>query len=217
MEADVLSEKERERRNALLRRVWEKEAPGYDKRFAWAERHLLGADNRSWVCSRARGRVLDVATGTGLNLPYFTDATKVVGVDLSPAMIQVARQRATGLKYNVDLLEADAQCLPFEAESFDSAVCTYSLCNIPDLRRALAEMYRVLRPGGGLLLVDHVRSSLMPIYWIQRLIEVFSAQRMGEYMTRRPIEHLKRHNFDICENERFRAGIVERVHAFKRS
>jgi SAM-dependent methyltransferase len=141
-----------------LKRKWEKEAPTYDRRMGFFER-VLFEDGREWVCSRASGEVLEVAVGTGRNFPFYPAGVRLTGIDLSPAMLEIARKRAGELGLNADLRESDAQELPFPDASFDTVVCTLSLCNIPDDRRAIAEMKRVLRPGGILLLLDHVSTS----------------------------------------------------------
>jgi ubiquinone/menaquinone biosynthesis C-methylase UbiE len=211
----ALSATEQTEQNARRRRAWDKQAGRYDKQIGWWERRLLGQDNRAWAGERARGDVLDVAAGTGLNLPFYAADLKVTGVDLSPAMLDIARQRAADLGRDVDLREGDAHHLPFEDESFDTVVCTLSLCNIPDLDQATSEMRRVLRPGGRLVLVDHVRSSVKPIYWLQKGMEVVSVRVDGDRMTRRPADAVEQLGFDIVERERFRWGIVERLVAVK--
>lgn len=211
-----LSASEREKQNARRRRAWDKQAPRYDKQIGWFERHLFGEDNRTWACSRAQGDVLEVAVGTGLNLSAFGPDVRVTGIDLSPAMLDIARRRAAELGKPVDVREGDAHNLPFADESFDSVVCTFSLCNIPDLPQAVSEMKRVLRPGGRLILVDHVRSTSHPVLWIQKLIEFFSVRIDGDHMTRRPAAHVREVGFEIKEQERFRlGGIVERLLAVK--
>jgi len=123
----------------------------------------------------------------------------------------VARRRAEELGSGVELREGDAHHLPFPDASFDSVVCTFSLCNIPDQRKAIGEMRRVLRPGGRLVLVDHVRSSSTPVYWLQRAVEVLSVRIDGDHMTRRPAAILDELGFQVVERDRFRMGIVERL------
>lgn len=210
-----LSASEQGEQNDRRRRAWDKQASRYDKQIGWWERWLLGRDNRAWACERALGDVLEVAVGTGLNIPLYDAELKVTGVDLSPAMLDVARKRAADLDRNVDLREGDAHGLMFDDEGFDTVLCTFSLCNIPDLHQALSEMRRVLRPGGRLVLVDHVRSSVRPIRWLQRGIEVVSVRIDGDYMTRRPAEVVEVLGFEVVERDRFRWGIVERLVATK--
>jgi ubiquinone/menaquinone biosynthesis C-methylase UbiE len=211
----MLSSEDRRRRNDRLRRLWDKQAGRYDKSMRWFERHVLGEDHRPWVCSRANGSVLEVAIGTGLNLPYYRSDIQLTGLDFSPAMLNIARKRADEIGRVVELHEGDAHDLPYEDEAFDSVVCTFSLCNIPDLDRAVAEMKRVLKARGVLLLVDHIGSSVKPIYWVQQAIQVLSVPLQGEYLTRRPLEHVTGYGFEVSERQRFRWGIVERVRASK--
>ena len=176
---------------------------------------MFGEDNRPWACSRAEGKVLEVAVGTGLNLPFYDAGLSVVGIDLSPDMLAIARRRALDAGRDVDLREGDAHELAFDDGSFDTVVCTFSLCNIPDTDRALGEMHRVLRPGGRLILVDHIRSSVRPILWLQKVAELLTVRMDGDYLTRRPSLNAERQGFEIAERERFARGVVERLVATK--
>ncbi|MEX2556481.1 MAG: methyltransferase domain-containing protein [Actinomycetota bacterium] len=210
------TEEDRENQNARRRRVWDKKAPGYDKEIGWFERHVLGLDNRSWACARAQGQVLEVAVGTGLNIPLYHPDVRLSAIDLSSGMLEIARQRVAALVRPVNLCQADAHELPFADEAFDSVVCTFSLCNIPDIARAVAEMYRVLKPGGRLVLVDHIRSANILVYAIQKAIEFLSVRIDGDHMTRRPLDQVRAQGFEILEDERYRlGGIIERLVARK--
>ena len=186
--------------------------------MGFIERRILGPTHRSWACSQTTGKTLEVAIGTGLNIASYPPGVELVGLDLSPEMLALARQRAEELGRDVDLRVGDAHALPFDAGTFDAVVCTYSLCNIPDPRSAVAEMKRVLRPGGRLLLVDHIGSDRRPILWIQKAIEFFSIRSEGEHMTRRSLGHVAAEGFDVVESDRMGPGrIVERILALKPS
>lgn len=211
----TLSDHDREQQNARRRRAWDRQASHYDKQIGWWERRLFGEDHRPWACSRAQGDVLEIAVGTGLNLPFYDAARSVVGIDLSPAMLEIARRRALEIGRDVGLREGDAHQLTFDDGSFDSVVCTFSLCNVPDPDRALSEMNRVLRDGGRLILVDHIRSTSRPILWLQKVVELVSIRLDGDHMTRRPSEKVEQHGFLITERDRFRWGIVERLVAVR--
>jgi ubiquinone/menaquinone biosynthesis C-methylase UbiE len=182
------------------RRYWDKHSASYDKQMRFFDR-VLFADSRAWVCSQAAGHTLEVAIGTG--------------IDLSPAMLGVARHRAEQLGRAVDLREADALALPFPDASFDTVVCTFSLCAIPDERRAVSEMNRVLRPGGILLLADHIAGAAWPVRAIQRILEVFTVPLQGEHFLRRPLRDVEAEGFKIDRRERFKFGITERLAARK--
>lgn len=210
-----LTAEDRERLNAQRRRAWDKQSASYDRQIGWFERRVFGREHRPWACGHATGDVLEVAIGTGLNIPFYLPFVHLTGIDLSPAMLEIARKRAVEAGRHVELAEGDAHNLAFPDRSFDTVVCTFSLCNIPDLDRALDEMKRVLKHGGRLILVDHVRSSFLPVVAIQKAIEMVSIRIDGDHMTRRPLDNVYLHGFNVELDERFKLGIVERVLATK--
>jgi ubiquinone/menaquinone biosynthesis C-methylase UbiE len=124
---------------AKQRRVWDKAAPGYNEQIAFFEKVWFGG-GREWIGERAHGRVLEVAIGTGRNLAYYDDRITVTGVDISPAMLALAREYSAELGRETDLREGDAAHLPFPDASFDTVVCVLSLCSIPDGQKAVTEM-----------------------------------------------------------------------------
>jgi ubiquinone/menaquinone biosynthesis C-methylase UbiE len=195
-------------------RVWEKAAPRYNRDIEFWEK-VQFAGGREWIGARARGNVLEVAVGTGRNFDFYSRGVGITGVDLSPVMLDIARRHATDLDLEVDLSVADAEALPFDNDSFDTAVCTLSLCTIPDPAASIAEMKRVLRPGGQLLLLDHIGSTWWPIWAAQRLIEQLTIRAAGEHMTRRQLPLVEAAGFDIVETQRLKAGTVERIAARK--
>jgi SAM-dependent methyltransferase len=115
----------------------------------------------------------------------------------------------------VDLREGDAEALRFPDASFDTVVCTFSLCAIPGERTAIAEMARVLRPGGRLLLADHVAAATRPARAVQRLIELVTVPLGGEHLLRRPVNQVLTAGLEVERVGRFKLGIVERVAARK--
>jgi len=199
---------------ARWRRYWEKQSASYDQRMRFFDRVLAG-DSRAWVCAQATGQTLEVAVGTGLNLPFYPPETELTGIDLSPAMLAMARQRAGQLGRAVDLREADALALPFPDASFDTVVCTFSLCAIPGEQAAVREMTRVLRPGGLLLLADHIAGAAWPVRAAQRAIEAITVPLQGEHFTRRPLRQVQAEGLQIIRRERFKLGLIERLAARK--
>ena len=196
------------------RRYWDKHSASYDRQMRFFDRVLFG-DTRAWVCSQAAGDTLEVGIGTALNLPLYPPQIRLTGVDISPAMLKIAENRARQLHRAADLREADACALPFPDASFDTVVCTFSLCAIPGYQRAVAEMHRVLRPGGLLLLADHVAGSAWAVRAIQRLLETVTVPTGGEYFLRRPLRQVQAEGLQIEQRERFKLGIVERIAARK--
>jgi ubiquinone/menaquinone biosynthesis C-methylase UbiE len=118
------------------------------------------ARQRAKVVPQARGRVLELGLGSGLNLPYY-DAARVehvTGIDPSPELLRDAEPAARAAPFGVTLLDATAEALPAADASFDTVVVTYTLCSVTHLEQALAEARRVLRPGGELLFSEHGRA-----------------------------------------------------------
>ncbi len=201
-------------RTARWRRYWDRKADGYDREMAVWDRRLFG-DSREWACGRVAGAVLEVAVGTGLNLPFYPRDATLTGIDLSEGMLGIARDRATSLGRPVTLRQGDAHALLFADGSFDTVVCTFGLCAIPDHELAVAEMVRVLRPGGRLILVDHVASSARLARAGQWLLERITVPLAGEHFRRRPLRHVEARGLPIDERERFKLGMVERLVARK--
>jgi ubiquinone/menaquinone biosynthesis C-methylase UbiE len=201
-------------RTQRLRRHWDRHARNYDRQMAFWERRLFG-DGRQWVCQQATGQVLEVAIGTGRNLPLYPPDVRLTGIDFNPRMLELARRRADELGRQVDLRLGDAQALNLPHAWFDTAVCTLSLCAIPDQRRAIAEMWRVLRPGGRLLLLDHVAAAPRAARAIQWLLERATIPLGGEHLRHRPLRQVQAQGFQVERRERSKLGIVERLAARK--
>jgi len=209
VEAPIRSDRDRR-----LMRYWDRQAGAYDRRMAFAERRFF-ADTRRWLCGQAAGDTLEVAIGTGLNLPHYPGDVRLTGVEWSEGMLAEARRRAARLGRPVDLRWGDARALDFEDGRFDTVVCTFALCGIPDEAAALGEMARVLRPGGLLLLADHVSSSSRPVRALQRVVDLFSVPLSGERYSHRPLPRVIAMGFEIRRHERFKLGLIERLSARK--
>lgn len=124
--------------------------------IAWAMRDRDLAIRRARLIPRAAGRVLEVGIGSGPNLPlYGPRVTAVVGIDPSAALLHRAAARRASARMPVQLVRGSADALPLPDAGVDTVVTTWTLCSVPDARRALAEMRRVLAPDGELLFVEH--------------------------------------------------------------
>lgn len=197
-----------------VRRAYDRAAPGYDRAIAVAER-LLVLDGRAWAAGRATGDVLEIAIGTGRNLAHYPAGVRLTAVDLSPVMLALARQRAAELGLEADLREADATALPFTDVSFDTVVVTLSLCTIPDDAAALREVARVLRPGGELVAVEHVRSPRPLVRGVQRALDPLLRRLDGDHLLREPERRAVEAGLVVEHLERSRLGLVLRLTARK--
>src|SRR5579863_8354995 len=134
--------------------------------LAMRQRNLAAYRNR--VVPAAEGRVLEIGIGSGLNLPFYTQkAERVIGLDPSPKLLAMVRQAGRPISGLVELVEGSAEAIPLDDRSVDTVVTTWTLCTIPDAPGSLREMYRVLKPGGRLLFVEHGRSPDLRVRWWQ--------------------------------------------------
>ena len=114
---------------------------------------------REHLVAAARGQVLEIGVGSGLNLPcYHRDLEGLCGIDPSPELLAMARRQAAWVHFPVSLAEGRAEQLPLDDHSVDSVVMTWTLCSVAEPEQALAEVRRVLRPGGSLLFIEHGRA-----------------------------------------------------------
>jgi ubiquinone/menaquinone biosynthesis C-methylase UbiE len=121
-----------------------------------AMRNKLLLPIRERVIGAAEGRVLEIGVGSGLNLPFYRpQVTEVLALEPSPRLVAMARSASRDVSMPVSLLEASAEAIPLDDHSIDTIVTTWTLCSIPQAATALAEMRRVVRPGGKLLFVEH--------------------------------------------------------------
>ena len=197
-----------------VRRHYDRSAESYDRIISWAEKALFGGA-REWVCSQARGELLEIAVGTGRNFPFYPEGVRLSGIELSPKMLDLARRQARELGRDADLRVGDAHNLPYPDASFDTVIVTLALCTIPDHRRALAEAARVLRPGGELLLLEHVRSPVLPVRLLQRVLEPLTLLLDHDHLLREPLRHVEDAGLVVESLERSKLGIVERLQASK--
>lgn len=129
----------------------------YDLATGRFENRVLGR-LRAEVVGRAEGRVLEIGVGTGANFPHYPVNIRLVAVDPDPFMLRRAKKRAKALSRDVELVLASAEALPFRDHAFDTVVATLVFCSVADLDRSLAEVRRVLRPGGAFKFIEHVRA-----------------------------------------------------------
>jgi len=140
---------------------------------------------------QARGRVLEVGIGTGHNLPYYgADVVSVTGIDPAAELTVKARERARRLHCPVDVLELSGESIPADAGAFDTVVCTWTLCSIPDPARALAEIKRVLAPSGRFIFVEHGRADEPGLVRWQERIEPIWKRIGGGCHLSRPVARL---------------------------
>ena len=154
---------------------------------------------RPATVARASGRVLEVGAGTGLNFAHYTDAvTEVVAIEPDPHMRRRALGQATRAPVPVRLHPHGAESLPFPDGHFDDVVATWVFCTIPDVPAAMAELHRVLRPGGAVHFIEHTACRHEGLHSVQRAINpVWRRFAGGCQLVRHPTERLRDAGFVI--------------------
>lgn len=135
--------------------VWDIRASLYD--VCEASDYRRGAQKAA-LFSKMRGRILFAAIGTGVDIRHIPPGQSIAAIDISDRMLRKAEKRARRYRGHLVLCRADAQDLKFPSASFDTVVTSCTMCSVPDPLRAFHEFHRVLRPGGRLLMFEHVRS-----------------------------------------------------------
>lgn len=197
-----------EHRTASIRRKYNRNALLYDAmdrmiRDIWRER----------VIGQARGRVLEIGVGTGKNLPYYDPAvtTELVGIDFSPGMLSRARHKEC--RVPATLLEMDAQRMELPDAAFDTVLSTCVFCTVPDPVLGLKEARRVCKPGGQVLLLEHVRIDRPLIGTLMDLLDPLTVAVVGTHINRRTVANARLAGLTIERVEPVRGELVKLIHA----
>ena len=174
----------------------------YDGLGAAAERGWMGR-RRSRLLAGAAGSVLEIGGGTGANLPHYRDAGRVVVSEPDPFMRGRLRRKLVRARVPVEVSESGAEDLPFRDGSFDAVVSTLVLCSVPNQEKALAEVRRVLRPGGRLLFIEHVRGEGSVARVQDRVLPLWSRLFAGCHPNRDTLGSIQAAGFEVGKLDRF--------------
>ena len=175
---------------ALTRARYERISPIYD-RIEWLmERRFRPWRQKIWQFVHGP-RVLEVGVGTGKNMEFWPLNCKITAIDLTPGMLDIARQRAKSLnRHEDDLLLADVQHLELLSGFFDTIVATFVFCSVPDPVQGLRELGRVVRPDGQILLLEHVRIDRPVIGTLMDVLAPLVVRLNGANINRRTVENV---------------------------
>jgi phosphatidylethanolamine/phosphatidyl-N-methylethanolamine N-methyltransferase len=197
----------------VTRARYDRLAPFYDAMESFMERSVFG-ELRQQLWSRVFGeRLLEVGVGTGKNMAYYPDTARVTGVDLSEGMLERAKRRARALGLEADLRLMDAQRLAFSDDTFDTAVATFVFCSVPDPCLGLRELGRVVKTGGDIWLLEHVRLNRPVSGRIMDLLNPFVVRVMGANINRRTVENVRAAGLVVDEVSPAAGELVQLIHA----
>ena len=175
--------------------IYDNIAPTWDGRQGLVERRLMGEAMRASLAWHLTGDVLEIGTGTGATLPFLDPTssaiTSLTCTDLSQGMLREARAAARSLDLPVSLVRMNAGVLAFPDATFDTVTTSLTLCTVPDPTLALREMARVLKPGGRIVLLEHVRARNPLIALSQRALTPIQVRMLGCHLDR-PTDRLVR-------------------------
>lgn len=146
--------------------------------------------HRENVVTKSSGQVLEIGFGSGLNLPYYTNISKLYALDPSQELYNLAQERIKRVSFQIEYLQASAESIPLPDNALDSVVSTWSLCSIPHPETALKEVLRVLKPDGKFSFIEHGKSPKSFIYKMQNFLTPVSKQFAGGCHMNRDIEKL---------------------------
>jgi len=206
----------RDKATELAKRQYNRIAPLYDLMEALIERSRY-SKWRELLWSKVEDiNVLEVGVGTGKNFPYYPEAAEITAVDFSDKMLKHAKDRASKQKVKVRLQQMDVQNLQFEDDTFDTVVASFVFCSMPNPVRGLMEVERVCKPGGKVVLLEHVLSANRIVAWLMNLANPLVVRITGANINRRTVGNVSKSDLVVEQVTDLRAGIFKLIEARKK-
>ena len=185
---------------AVTQARYQRLAPFYDRMEGLVERRYQPWWRRLWALVNGP-EVLEIGVGTGKNIPFYPPDLPITAIDLTPGMLERAQRRAAVAGAQVDLRLGDAQQLDFPGNTFDEVVTTFVFCSVPDPVMGLQEAVRVLKPGGRLLLIEHMRSASPLLGALMDALNPLVVRMMGANINRRTVDNVQRSGLRVQKVE----------------
>lgn len=193
-------------------RKWDAASRTFDL-FTFADDRRLGPHKRR-LFTKVQGETLVVAAGTGNDFKFFPPGQRIVAIDISPRMLERAARKATAYPGTIELREMDVCALEFSDNTFDTVATVCTFCSVPRPVIGLRELHRVLRPGGQILMFEHVRSNIGPFGIFLDLMTPLS-RRVGPDLNRNTVSNVQKAGFRLRREENVYLDIVKIIEAVK--
>lgn len=199
----------------VARKRYNRVAPVYDLVEGFIERSRYSGW-RDLLWSKVEGTdILEVGVGTGKNFPYYPKGAEITAVDFSNKMLSRARRKAEVSGIEVRLKQMDVQNLEFEDNTFDTVVASFVFCSVPDPVRGLKEVERVCRPGGKVVLLEHVLSANRILAWLMNVYNPLVVRMAGANINRRTADNVDKSGLKVKSITNLAAGIFLLIEARK--
>jgi ubiquinone/menaquinone biosynthesis C-methylase UbiE len=191
---------------------WDKASANFDVMAGYGPEKRWEPFKRKLFARMGEGRILFLAIGTGLDIPFFPPNKNITGIDISDGMIEKARVRAAQYEGEIELRQMDVHEMPFEDDSFDQIFTSCTFCSVPRPVEGLKALRRVLKPGGELHMFEHTGSRYFPFSLMMNVMTPLS-RRFGPEMNRTTVENVRSAGFELEEVQHVFMDVVKIISA----
>ncbi|MBW2268142.1 MAG: class I SAM-dependent methyltransferase [Deltaproteobacteria bacterium] len=198
--------------DVVTRKKWDRAAANFDLMAGYGPEKRWELVKRAFFSQMGEGRILFLAVGTGLDISFFPEGRSIVGIDISPRMLEVAKPRVEAYRGTLETQVMDVHDMPFDAASFDQIFTSCTFCSVPRPVDGLAALHHTLKPGGELHMFEHTGSRYYPFRLMMNLMTPLS-RKFGPEMNRPTVENVKAAGFELERVDHVFLDVVKTIHA----
>jgi len=198
--------------DVVTRKKWDRAAANFDLMAGYGPEKRWELVKRAFFSQMGEGRILFLAVGTGLDISFFPEGRSIVGIDISPRMLEVAKPRVEAYRGTLETQVMDVYDMPFDAASFDQIFTSCTFCSVPRPVDGLAALHHALKPGGELHMFEHTGSRYFPFNVMMNVMTPLS-RLVGPEMNRRTVENVIAAGFTLDEVVHVYLDVVKIIRA----